>query len=49
MTAQPPIKHLLGIKGLNASHIQTIFETADNFKTFLIQRKKGGNPHRYGK
>jgi aspartate carbamoyltransferase catalytic subunit len=35
MTAQPPIKHLLGIKGLNASHIQTIFETADNFKTLL--------------
>ena len=35
MIAQPPIKHLLGIKGLDVSHIQTIFETADNFKTLL--------------
>lgn len=35
MTTQLPIKHLLGIKGLEASHIQTIFETADNFKSLL--------------
>lgn len=35
MTANAPIKHLLGIKGLSESHIQTIFETADNFKSLL--------------
>lgn len=35
MTVQSPIKHLLGIKGLSESHIQTIFETADNFKSLL--------------
>ena len=35
MTSNTPIKHLLGIKGLSASHIQTIFETADNFKELL--------------
>lgn len=35
MTTQLPIKHLLGIKGFEASHIQTIFETADNFKSLL--------------
>ncbi|MEN9318847.1 MAG: hypothetical protein RL712_1417 [Bacteroidota bacterium] len=35
MTANAPIKHLLGIKGLSESHIQTIFETADNFKTLI--------------
>ena len=35
MTENAPIKHLLGIKGLSESHIQTIFETADNFKELL--------------
>lgn len=35
MTEHTPIKHLLGIKGLNLSQIQSIFETADNFKTLL--------------
>jgi len=35
MTVNAPIKHLLGIKGLNATQIQTIFETADNFKSLI--------------
>jgi aspartate carbamoyltransferase catalytic subunit len=35
MSSENNFYHLLGIKGLSKSHIQTIFETADNFKSLL--------------
>ena len=35
MSSENNFYHLLGIKGLSQSHIQTIFETADNFKSLL--------------
>jgi aspartate carbamoyltransferase catalytic subunit len=35
MSTENNFDHLLGIKGLSQSQIQTIFETADNFKSLL--------------
>lgn len=35
MSGNTTFNHLLGIKGLSQSQIQTIFETADNFKSLL--------------
>src|SRR6188508_1279236 len=35
MSEQLSVKHLLGIKGLTASDIHLIFQTADNFKDVI--------------
>ncbi len=35
MSSETVFNHLLGIKGLSENQIQTIFETADNFKSLL--------------
>ena len=40
MSTREHLNHLLGIKGLNESQIQTIFETADTFKDLLNSQVK---------
>ncbi len=48
MSTENNFDHLLGIKGLSQSQIQTIFETADNFKSLLNSPvKKNTRSSRY--